>query len=246
MSSKPRLTRIVNGSSTARDPTSGEVRIGVGPPFVDLVNATVARLAARHPRIEWTVAEADTPIGCRLLRERRLDVAIGRLGSPVPDDLHADTLYQDHMAVVAGLDSRWARRRRVDLAELAGEAWVLPDPSSVGWHWIDEIFRAAGVPTPKPQVTSDSMSVRIGLAATGRFLTMVMPSMLLRFGAAGRRLKALPTGTGPRPVDVVTARNRTPNPVATLFVEELRAVAKPPGKARPRTAGRHPAADEPG
>ena len=36
---------------------------------------------------------------------------------------------------------------------------------------------------PKPQV-SNSMAVRIGLAETGRFLTMVVPTML-RFGAAG-------------------------------------------------------------
>jgi hypothetical protein len=38
----------------------------------------------------------------------------------------------------------------------------------------------------QPQVISNSMSVRIGLAETGRLLTMVVPAML-RFGAAGRR-----------------------------------------------------------
>jgi DNA-binding transcriptional LysR family regulator len=87
------------------------------------------------------------------------------------------------------------------------------------------------VTTPKPQVISNSMSVRIGLVETGRFLTMVVPSML-RFGAAGRRLKILPTRTKTRPVDIITVKNRTPNPVATLFIQELRAVVEslPKGK----------------
>ena len=164
-----------------------------------------------------------------MLHERKIDVAIGRLGSPVAGDLNSDPLYEDTMSVLAGLDNRWARRRRIDLADLAGEAWVLPEANSVGWLWIDEVFRSVGVTTPKPQVISNSVSVRIGLAETGRFLTMVLPSML-RFGAA-RRLKILPTRTKTRPVEIITVKNRTPNPIATLFIEELRALAKPLAKA---------------
>jgi DNA-binding transcriptional LysR family regulator len=108
---------------------------------------------------------------------------------------------------------------------------VLPEAHSMGWFWIDEAFRSVGVTTPKPQVISNSMSVRMGLAETGRFLTMVAPSML-RFGAAGRRLKILPTRTKTQPVDILTVKNRTPNPIATLFIKELRGLVKPPAKGR--------------
>jgi DNA-binding transcriptional LysR family regulator len=223
------MRRGVQDIEFLADPTAGEVRIGAASPFIDFVTATVARVAARHPRIEWYVVEGDSPICCRLLRERKIDVAIGRLGSSGGGELNSEPLYEDYMSVVAGLDSRWARRRRIDLADLAGEAWVLPEANSVGWLWIDEAFRSVGVTTPKPQVVSNSMSVRTGLAATGGFLTMVAPSML-RFGAAGRRLKILPTRTQTRPVDIITVRNRTPNPIATLFIKELRVVAKPLAK----------------
>jgi hypothetical protein len=34
----------------------------------------------------------------------------------------------------------------------------------------------------------------------------------------------------PRSVDIITVKNRTPNPIATLFINELRALAKPPGR----------------
>jgi DNA-binding transcriptional LysR family regulator len=219
------MRRGVQDIEFLADPTAGEVRIGVSPPFVDFITAAVARLAACYPRIGWYVAEGDTPILCRMLRERKIDVAIGRLGSSVAADLNADTLYEDHMSVVAGLDNRWARRRRIDLADLVGEAWVLPETNSVAWSWIDEIFRSAGVTMPKPKVVSNSMSVRVGLVETGRFLTMVMP-LMLRFGATERRLKILPTRTETRPVDIISVKNRTPNPVATLFIRELRALAE--------------------
>jgi DNA-binding transcriptional LysR family regulator len=225
------MRRGVQDIEFLADPTAGEVRIGTASPFVDLVTAAVSRVAARHPRIEWYVSEGDTPICCRMLRERKIDVGIGRLGSSVAGDLVSEPLYEDDMSVVAGPPNRWAHRRRIGLADLAGEAWVLPEANSVGWFWIDETFRSAGVTTPKPQVISNSMSVRMGLAETGRFLTMVSSSML-RFGAAGRRLKILPTRTKIQPVEILTLKNRTSNPIATLFIKELRTLAEPLAKGK--------------
>jgi len=225
------MRRGVQDIEFLADPTAGEVRIGAASPFIDFVTAAVTSMAAHYPRIEWYIAEGDTPICCRMLRERKIDIGIGRLGSSAADDLNSDPLYEDYMSVAAGLDSCWARRRRIDLADLAGEAWVLPEANSVGWLWIDEAFRSVGVMTPKPQVISNSMSVRIHLAETGRFLTMVAPSML-RFGAAGRRLKILTTRTKSQQVDILTVKNRTPNPIATLFIQELRTLAKPLAKGK--------------
>jgi DNA-binding transcriptional LysR family regulator len=225
------MRRGVQDIEFLADPKAGEIRIGASSPYIDFVTAAVARLAARCPRIEWYVTEGDTPICCRMLRERKIDVGIGRLGSSAAGDLNSDPLYEEHMSVVVGLDNRWARRRHIDLADLAGEAWVLPEANSVAWFWIDEAFRSIGVMTPRPQVISNSMSVRIGLVETGRFLTMVASSML-RFGAAGRRLKILPTRTKIRPVDIITVKNRTLNPIATLFVKELQALATPLAKGK--------------
>ena len=225
------MRRGVQDIEFLADPTAGEVRIGTASPFVDFVTAAVARVAARYPRIDWYVTEGNTQICCHMLRERRIDVGIGSLGSSVAGDLISEPLYEDYLSVVAGLDNRWARRRRIALADLAGEAWVLPEPNSVGWGWIDEAFRSDGVTTPQPQVNSNSMSVRIGLAETGRFLTMVSSSVL-RFGAAGRRLKILPTRMKTQPVDILTLKNRTPNPIATLFIKELQALAKPLAKGK--------------
>src|SRR5262245_12806255 len=107
------MRRGVQDIEFLADPTAGEVRIGASSPCIDFVTAAVARMAERHPRIEWYVTEGDTPIISRLLRDRKIDVAFGRLWGSVPADLNSHPLYEDRMSVVAGLDSRWARRRRI-------------------------------------------------------------------------------------------------------------------------------------
>ena len=223
------LRRGVQEIDFLSDPTLGEVRIGGAAPFIDeFITAAVARLAERYPRVEFYVTEADTPVCCRMLRERKLDLVIGRLTSSIfGDDLASDSLFEDHMSVVAGLDNRWSRRRKVDLAELAGEPWVLPEADNPAWFWVDEGFRSAGQSTPKAQVVSNSMAVRMRLVETGRFLTM-LPKSTLHFGAARRRLKMLPISTRmkARDVEVITVKNRTQNPIAALFIAELRVVAE--------------------
>src|SRR5262249_55535049 len=73
------LRRGVRRIEFLADPTQGEVHIGGAGPLVDeLIPAIVARLADRYPRMRFHVTEADTPALCRLLRERKLDLVIGR------------------------------------------------------------------------------------------------------------------------------------------------------------------------
>jgi len=72
------------------------------------------------------------------------------------------------------------------------------------------------------------MAIRTRLVETGRFLT-ILPDSALHFGARRLRMKtlrvALPAES--RPVQVVTLRHRTANPIAKLFIDELRTFTKP-------------------
>jgi len=76
-------------------------------------------------------------------------------------------------------------------------------------------------------VSASSILLRNHLLVTGRFLT-VLPDSVLRYNAKQWSLKALPVDLGvkPRPVAIVTLKNRTVSPVVQLFVEHVRAVAK--------------------
>lgn len=224
------LRRGVQQIEFLSDPTQGELRIGSAGPMVDeLVPAVIARLAGRHPGIEFHVTESDTPTLCRLLRERKLDLVIGRSSmSAVDEDLASDSLFEDPIIVVAGLESPWSRRRKIALAELLHEPWIMPAPDNLVWGLIVEGFSRAGMAAPVPRVVSNSMAVRLRLVESGRFLS-ILPWSMLHFGSKRLRIAKLPVAMAmkTRPVEVITLRNRTPNPLTKRFTEELRSYSKP-------------------
>ncbi len=93
--------------------------------------------------------------------------------------------------VVAGAKNPWARRRRIGLAELVGESWVLPPPESVIGSVAVETFHASGLDYPRVTVVTVPREVRMSLVATGRFLT-ILPRSALRFSSGRPAVKVLP------------------------------------------------------
>jgi DNA-binding transcriptional LysR family regulator len=212
------------------DPTMGELRVGGAGPFVDgLIPAVISRLAERHRRIEFHVIESDPPTLCSLLRERRLDLAILRTSSSMyTEDLDSASLFEEPMFVVAGLDNRWSRQRKIDLVELINEPWALPEADNIAMTLIADCFRAAGATPPTPQVVSDSMAARTRLVEMGPFLTF-LPGSTLHFGAKRLQVKVLPVALSmKRPAtQVLTLKNRTPNAIARIFIDELHTFVAP-------------------
>jgi DNA-binding transcriptional LysR family regulator len=82
-----------------------------------------------------------------------------------------------------------------------------------------------------------SLPLRNGLLATGRFLTIV-PGSVMKFGAERTLLRILPVSlpSWHLPVAIVTVKNRTLTPLAKLFIERVRAAAKPLAASRPARA----------
>jgi DNA-binding transcriptional LysR family regulator len=136
------LRRGVQAIEFLSDPTFGNLRIGSASPFIhEMIPAVIARLAQRYPRIEFHVVESNTPGLCALLRERKLDLVIGRISTGgFGEDLVSETLFEDRMCVVAGADTRWSRRRKMNLATLVNEPWVMPEPDNLIWPLIEETF----------------------------------------------------------------------------------------------------------
>lgn len=211
------------------DPTAGEVRIASQETLAaGLLPAAIDRLSRRHPQIVVRVVQANTAtLEFRELRERKVDLVLTRMtGSFVADDLDLEILFDDPHRVVVGARSRWARRRKVALAELVNEPWIFPSNQVVS-ALITEAFKAHGLEVPQERVSAGSILLRNHLLATGRFLT-VLPASVLRYNAKQWSLKALPVDLGVKPasIAIVTLKNRTVSPVVQLFVEQVRAVVK--------------------
>jgi DNA-binding transcriptional LysR family regulator len=211
------------------NPTAGEVRIGCNPFLApSFLCAVVDRLSRRFPRIVSHVVPAQMETLQRELSERSIDFVVApRFGGLADERLAFEPLYEDTHVVATGAHNPWVRRRRIDLAELVNEAWVLPPSESLFGSLARQAFRASGLDYPPVTVCTAPSEVRINLLATGRFLSIFATSAL-RFPAERPELKVLPVklAVDPVPVGIVTLKNRTLSPVAQLFMDSARELAK--------------------
>ena len=151
------LRQAVKNIEFLADPTAGEVRIGCTPLLAaSFVSAVVDRLSRRYPRIVFHLVTGYVETLHRELSERNVDLLIVRRFGPIADErLDFEFLFDDSYVVAAGAQNPWVRRRRIELAELASESWVLPPPGSVIASVAMEAFRASGLDYPRTTVVTD-------------------------------------------------------------------------------------------
>jgi DNA-binding transcriptional LysR family regulator len=217
------------------DPNAGEVRIGSSVLLAaSFIPALVDRLSRRYPRMMFHIVTGYMETLHRELSERNVDLLVVRRFGPIVDErLDFEFLFDEPFVVAAGAQNPWVRRRRIELAELVSESWVLPPPGSVIGSIAMEAFRASGLDYPRTTVVTDSPQVRISLLATGRFVT-IFPASALRFPARRPEIKVLPIELpmARLPTEIVTLKDRALSPGAQLFIDCAREVAKPLAKPK--------------
>jgi DNA-binding transcriptional LysR family regulator len=211
------------------DPAAGELRIGCTETMAAGFASSISdRLSRLHPKAALHVIPGDsTSLVNRELRDRTIDLMVGSVfGLKLDQDISIDILFDDKFVVMAGAESKWVRRRKLKLADLIDEPWVLPPSGSIPAQSIAQAFQAAGLDPPRAQMTSFSLPLHYHLLATGRFLTM-LPLSMLRFGKH-LPLKLLPVELPPNPypIAIVRLKNRTLSPLAERFIDCAREVAK--------------------
>ena len=223
------LRQGVKNIAFLADPAAGELRIGTTTFLAaSFVSALVDRLSRRYPRIVFHLVTGYTETLHRELAERNVDLLIIRGSGPIADPRYDfEFLFDDSYVVAAGAQNQWVRRRRIEIAELVNELWVLPPPDSVIGSIVMDAFRASGLDYPRVSVVTDCPHMRISLLATGRFVT-IFPASAFRFLTKRSELKVLPVELPMArvPNGIVTLKNRTLSPVAQLFIDCAREVAK--------------------
>ena len=208
---------------------AGEVRIACLEFLAaGIIPDAIERLARRHSQIVSHVIETNVrTLDFRQLHERDVDLMVTRIPSSFADEeLDIEILFDDPHLVVTGEDSRWARERKVSLADLVDESWI--NPASLV---VDEIFHEAfeglDLKVPAAKVTTSFILMRNQLLASGRYLTL-LPQSVMRYNAKLWSLCTLPVElrVTPRPIALVRLKNRTMRPAVALFIEQLRTVAK--------------------
>jgi DNA-binding transcriptional LysR family regulator len=213
-----------------KQPDAGELRIASSI-VVDagLLPAVIERFSQDFPRAALHVLPENIATQqYDHLRHRNVELVLGRIPVTMNEpDLVAQPLFNEPNVVAAGSESRWAKRRKLTLADLMEEPWVLAQPGSLARSLQDEVFRKSGLEPPSATVLTVSLHLYMRLIETGRWLGLV-PASALRFGGQHMRIKALPVQilSPPAPVGFITVKDRTLTPLAERFIDYIRIVAK--------------------
>jgi DNA-binding transcriptional LysR family regulator len=224
------LKQSVRDIEFLADSAQGEVRIecpeSVASTILPLI---VQRFSEKYPRVALHVDSIVSPtLGLPALRDRRYDLILGWLPRPLPEDfcaedLNVESLLEDRLIIAAGSQNRWARRRRVDLAELVHEPWIMQAPDTWNYGRLAKAFQARGLDIPKSALVTLSIPLRIHFLANGPFISAIARS-LAQHNSLSELAIDLPTWEFP--VSIVTLRNRTLSPVVERFIERARESAK--------------------
>jgi DNA-binding transcriptional LysR family regulator len=212
------------------DPTVGELTIA----SPESISATalpliMQRFAGKYPRVTLHVEDVPSPaIKSPGLRERKFDLILARLREPLPqdhviNDLNIEYLFDDPLVVAAGRHTKWARRRRIDLAELVDEPWILAPPRTWNYESMAQAFHARGLAAPTVKFVTFSVHLVAYFLTHGDFIS-AHPRSWVHLNS----LKVLPVDVPirPWPVVIATLKHRTLSPVAERFIECAREVAK--------------------
>ncbi|MFR9803731.1 LysR substrate-binding domain-containing protein [Pseudonocardia sp. RS010] len=149
---------------------------GIAHAFWQILPLTVTRFRTTNPDVTIDLAEVDTAEALVRLRDRVVDIALVRAGA-ADDDLALRPLKKELLAAVVPATHPLATRARVDIAELAGEPFVMPS-RSVSPYYHDQVVMAllnAGIPS-RIAFEGSTIQSQIGFVACGLGVTLAPTS----------------------------------------------------------------------
>src|SRR5262249_40821704 len=151
------LKQSVRDIEYLSDPTTGEIKVACPLAIAfTVIPHIVERFSERYPRVVLHFDEMASASAARNfpeLRDRKYDLVLAR-GSALQaeeraDDVNIELLFEDQLVITAGAQSKWARRRKIDLAELADAPWIMQAPHTWNYQRLAEAFHARRLAMPR-------------------------------------------------------------------------------------------------
>jgi DNA-binding transcriptional LysR family regulator len=216
------------------DPTSGELRIGCPEAIADAnLPPILLDFSRRYPRVSLTVIEAPAPVrNLTALYDHTCDIILVRMETAASDhtlgdDANVEELFEDRVVAAVNKTSRWARRRKIDLADLVDTPWILTMKNTFNHNSVMEAFQSRGLPMPPVVLMSQLVPLRAYFLAHGDYIATFATS-ILEFNSELYDLKELPIRLSDRRsiIAMVTLKGRTLSPIAESFIEHIREFTK--------------------
>jgi DNA-binding transcriptional LysR family regulator len=208
---------------------AGNVHVGVGSggPEAFLVEAclTLSQECAGMT-LNVSIRHGDHLMDALLKGE--IDFVVAGTRTTSAKDIVQEHLYDDPYVVFASASHRLAGRKRITLADLAGERWAAMSPiSRPHWRQLFRAFAARGLPPPAIALETNSQALRIRAIASSDYLG-IGSRQFLHQQACQYALVELPARemTHVRHVSVIRRKDGYLSPAARRLIEILKANAK--------------------
>ena len=221
----------------------GSLAVGsILAPSPTLLTRTVAQIKREQPRLRLTVLTETSDHLLDLLQQGLLDVVIGRIteGHAHRDHL-TRVLEAERLSVVVGPQHPLAQRRagtrakrvkRLTLADLIDQPWVLQPRESPMREVLEGEFRLHGLDTPHNLVETSSILTTIFLIGEAPMVAVVPASLAAPYAAKDLiHILPLRLSNELEPYGSIVRRGRTLSAAARRFLELLHGPA-PRGRAQ--------------
>lgn len=206
----------------------GRLRFGSFPTaLATFVPAAFARFGRRHPEVTLTVVDDHLQGLMPRLDAGELDLALIYDHDALPEiaarDLERVPLLTDRFQAVLPAAHRLARRRRLELADLAEETWIGGAATSAWYRIVGAACRSAGF-TPAIRFTSDDPVAVQALVAAGLGVA-VIPGLALTRALPDVAVRPLASPAPERRISAARPRDGYRGPAVAAMLDGLRHAA---------------------
>jgi DNA-binding transcriptional LysR family regulator len=206
---------------------SGLLRIGTGPTAGEhLLPSVCAELLRGSPGLFIQVVVGLSDVLLAALERGELDIVFGSFPEPRIAGMAYESLGEDVLTVFTRKRHALARTRQLELSQLAGVRWALPNASVTSRRTLQQVLQARRMPAP--DVALESNSTQVLLAAVARSdLVGYLPTGAVRASGAMRELALLdvPPLHIERSLGVISRPGAYLPPVTARLMNALRRVA---------------------
>jgi DNA-binding transcriptional LysR family regulator len=202
----------------------GKLAIGTIMGAVPFLTETLVRLFKKHPAISVELVEDTSAELLRLLDQGRLNMAICRTTvSERPDLYNSTNIRNPTLAVVANLHHPAAKKKHIELADLADARWVVYSANMPMRLLLEREFHQAGLRFPLYLVETTSAFATLSLLQKEPSFVALLPSDVASFCASFGITSTLPLHLRSRsePYELVTRKGAPISPVARKLMEEF-------------------------
>lgn len=203
---------------------AGLLRIGTTIAVLEsTVSPALASLQPRRPGLHATLTVASSDEVLELARQGNTDAAVVPTYEALPHGLEHEALGSDELVLAVRDGHPLLRRRRLDLALLAGCGWILPRSPSAARLRFDAVFRAGGVAPPAGVIEVNfNSSWALPMVADTELVGLVPRSALTAPGAKAVRLLEFEPLRLSRTIGVFWRRGVHRTPLLEEFVLALK------------------------